>query len=92
MKALRFEAVWTFRKIAENQGLGVSTVHNICTKPTTPKKRKGHPVLIYSPIRHRLIFTATESAENHRKSFTEIAEISCEKTLRKAFATEGYTR
>lgn len=96
IQALRFEAKWTFRKIADNQGLALSTVFDICNKPATPKKRKGRPVILDSPTRRRLVFTATENAENRRKSYTEIAEIcgitACEKTLRKAFDAEGYSR
>lgn len=96
VQALRFEAGWTFQKIADNQKLSVGTVWNICNGPATPKKRKGRPLTLDSPTRRRLVYTASLTAENRRKSYAEIAEIcgvkACEKTLQKAFQLEGCSR
>lgn len=87
VQALRFSAGWTFRKIAEYQGLSPSTVYEICNAPATPKR--GHrPFSIDTPTRRRLVATATSSAVHRRMPLHEIAAAcgvhACEKTLRKA--------
>lgn len=94
--ALRFRAGWTLQKIADDQNLSVSTVWRICKGSDTPKKKKGHPLKLNTPIRQNLIQHATLNAENRRKSLLEVA-MDCgitadEKTLRNAFRTEGYAR
>ena len=94
--ALRFRAGWTYQQIAEDQNLGLSTVHDICKAPATPKKRKGRPFSIDSPTRRRLVATATMSSAHRRMPLMEIAELcgvqASEKTIRKAFSLEGYSR
>jgi hypothetical protein len=88
VKCLRFESGWIYAKIAVDQNLSISTLFDICHKPTTPQKKKGRPFSIDTPTRRRLVYTATLNTENRRKSYTAIAEI-CEvnaymSTLRKA--------
>ena len=96
VQALRFSAGWTYRRIAEDQNLSVSTVHDICHAPATPRKTKGRPVLLDTPTRRRLVATATESAGHRRMPLSEVAALcnieACDRTLRKAFAKEGYRR
>jgi len=96
VQALRFRAGWTYREIAADQNLGLSTVHDICQAPATPKKRKGRPFSIDTPTRRRLVATATFSAANRRLTYSEVADLcgiqASEKTLRKAFSLEGYHR
>lgn len=96
VKCLRFESGWIYAKIAANQNLSISTVFDICHRPTTPQKKKGRPFSIDTPTRRQLVYTATLNSENRRKSYSEIAEIcgvdASEKTLRKAFTLEGYGR
>ncbi|PUU78255.1 hypothetical protein B9Z19DRAFT_910213, partial [Tuber borchii] len=93
---LRFQAGWTYRRIAEDMGLSLTSVYRICESPATPKKRTGRPFSLDTPTRQRLVTTATASAVNRRLSFTEIAKLcdiqASEKTLRKAFKMEGYGR
>lgn len=96
VQALRFSAGWTYARIAEDQNLGISTVRDICNSPATPKKRKGRPFSIDSPTRRHLVATATQDAAHRQMPFQEIAELcgvqASERTLRKAFALEGYKR
>ena len=94
--ALRFEAGWSYERIAESQDIPKSTVWDICQAPPTPKKRSGRPFSIDPATRRVLVTTATQDAEHHRMPYTDIADIcgirASEKTLRKAFALEGYHR
>jgi len=96
VQALRFSAGWTYRRIAEDQNLAVSTVHDICHGPSTPRKTKGRPILLDTPTRCRLVAMATQSAEHRRMPLREVAALcdieACDRTLRKAFAKEGYAR
>ena len=96
VQALRFSAGWTYQRITEDQNLSVSTVHDICHAPATPRKTKGRPALLDTPTRHRLVATATESAAHRRMPLSEVAALcnieACDRTLRKAFAKEGYRR
>lgn len=95
---LRFKCKWTLQKIAQHQGVSVSTVWRICRpgNPATPKKKKGRPIKLSSPIRCSLIQHATLNAENRRKPLRQIA-YECgikagDEALRKAFHLEGYGR
>lgn len=103
VQALRHIALWPYRKIAESINLPLTTVFRAAQQSpsstplsTTRSATRGrHPIL--SPeIRRKLMDVATTSAETRRKSFTEIAYLAgihaCEKTLRQAFALEGYHR
>ena len=97
IRGLRNHAEWTFRRIAQEVGVAVSTVYSICKTPATPRKVKlGRPKVLTTPIRKRLVDFATASQKNRRLSFTEVAELAGitadMRTLRVAFATEGYHR
>ena len=97
VRGLRNHAAWTFRRIAEEIGIAVSTVFTICQAPATPHKVKpGRPRILTSPIRKRLINFATASQKNRRLPLREVAELAGVKAssnvLRTAFATEGYHR
>ena len=96
VQALRFEAGWTYERIAQNQGLGTTTVHDICHAPATPRKQKGQPFSIDPEARRLLVATATRDAEHRRMRYVDIADIcgipGSEKTPRRAFAMEGYHR
>ena len=96
VQALRFEAGWTYQRIAENQNLAITTVSDICHAPATPKKRIGRPFSITPTTRRVLVATATRDAQHRQMTLADIADIcgvrASEKTLRKAFALEGYHR
>lgn len=96
VQALRFSAGWSYPRIAQDQNLAVSTVWDICHAPATPKKRKGRPFSIDTPTRQRLVATATQNSLHRQMPLPDIAEIcgvrASERTLRKAFAREGYHR
>jgi len=97
IRALRNHAEWTFRRIAQEVGVAVSTVFSICSAPATPRKTKvGRPKILTTPIRKRLVDFATASQKNRRLPYTEVAElagVSADlRTLRTAFAAEGYHR
>lgn len=96
VQALHFRAGWTYQKIAADQGLSLGTVHNICKGPATPKKRKGRPFSIDTPTRRSLVATATMSSAHRRMPLMEVAELcgvrGSERTIRKAFSLEGYSR
>ena len=97
IRGLREHAAWSFRHIAQEVGIAVSTVYSICRAPATPQKEKiGRPKLITTPIRQLLVATATASQANRRLPLTQVAEIAevqaSGETLRDAFATEGYHR
>jgi len=96
VQTLRFSAGWTYRRIAEDQNLSVSTIYAICQGPSTPKKPKGRTFSLDTPTRRRLVATATMSAAHRRMQLTEVAAAcgvqACERTLQKAFRMEGYSR
>jgi len=96
VRTLRFSANWTYRQIAEEQNLSLSTVFNICQEPSTPQKPKGRSFSLDTPTRRRLVATATTSATTQRMPLREMAVAcgvqACEKTLQKAFRMEGYSR
>jgi len=96
VQTLRFVAGWTYRQIAENQQLSLGTVYNICQGPSTPTKPKGRPFSLSTPTRRLLVATATMNAAHRRMTLPEIAAEcgvqACERTLRKAFKMEGYSR
>jgi len=97
VRALRQHATWSFRHIAREVGIAVSTVYSICSAPATPqKKRMGRLRLLTTPIRKRLVATATASQQNRHLPLLQVAEIAdivaSSETLRDAFATEGYHR
>ena len=97
VRALRQHAAWSFRRIAGEVGIAVSTVFSICKAPSTPKKMKPGPLkLLNSPIRKQLVALATSSQQNRRLPLAEVAklaEIQASPTLlREAFAQEGYHR
>jgi hypothetical protein len=96
IQCLRNEMSWTLQRIADNQQVSVSTVWNICNGFATPRKKKGRPLKITTPLRRQLVATATLDTEHHRKPYNEIAEIcgisAAENTLRRAFEREGYHR
>lgn len=96
VRTLRFSANWTYRQIAEEQKLSVSTVFNICNAPSTPQKAKGRFFSLDTPTRRRLVATATMSAATRRMPLSEVGAAcgvqACEKTLRKGFRIEGYSR
>ena len=97
IRGLRDHAEWTFRHIAQEVGVALSTVYSICKAPATPRKVKpGRPKILTAPIRKRLVDFATASQRNRRLPFTEVAELAGitadMRTLRIAFATEGYHR
>lgn len=62
VQTLRFSANWTYRKIAEEQKLPLSTVFKICQAPSTPQKPNGRSFSLNTPTHCRLVATATMSA------------------------------
>ena len=96
VQALRFEPCWTYERIAENQGLGTTTVHDICHALATLRKRKGQPISLDPEARRLLVTTATRDAEHRWMRYVDIADVCgipcAETTLRRAFAMEGYHR
>jgi len=96
VQTLRFMAGWTYRQIAENQQLNLGTVYNICQGPSTPTKPKGRPFSLSTPTRRLLVATTTMNAAHRRMTLPDIASEcgvqACERTLRKAFKMEGYSR
>jgi len=63
--ALRQYAAWSFRHIADEVGIAVSTVFSICKAPSTSRKIKPEPPkILNSPIRKQLVFLATSSQQN----------------------------
>jgi len=97
VRGLRNHAAWTFRHIAEEIGIAVSTIFTICQAPATSHKVKpGRPRILTSPIHKRLIDFATASQKNRRLPLREVAELAgvnaSSDVLRTAFATEGYHR
>ena len=70
------------------------TVRRIAHSETTPTKPAGRRTILNSPIRAQLTQHATLSREQRLKPFSQIAQElginTDERTLRKAFKTEGY--
>ena len=96
IQCLRDDAGWTFERITKKYGISVSTAWKVCNGPATPCKQGKKPLKIDTPLLKRLVYEATLNSENHNKSYSEIAvmiglQVS-EKTLRAAFAKEGYNR
>ena len=97
IRGLRTHASWSFRRIAREVGVAVSTVFSICKAPSTPTKVKpGRPKILSTPIRKRLIEIATSSQQNRRLPYSEVAALAGitagPHQLRAAFASEGYHR
>jgi len=97
IQGLHDHAEWTFRRIAKELGVAVCTVYSICRAAATPRKPKpGRPKVLTTPIRQKLVDFATASQMNRRLPFTQVAELAGitadMRTLRTAFATEGYHR
>ena len=90
-------ASWSFHHSAHMVGITVSTVYSICSTLVTPqKKRMGKQKLLTTPIRKRLVATATASQQHCCLLLLQMAEIAnivaSSETLRDAIATEGYHR
>ena len=78
-------------------GCSPAAAHKISLGPAkTPKTMRGRPKKLTPDDRKKLIEMATQSAENRRKPFAEIAKLcgitACETVLRRAFEDEGYHR
>ena len=83
------------RHISIAQNIPISTVHRICCLPVTPQKfRSGRKKIINTPTWKYFVSIATQDAYHRRLAYSEVAKIAgvqaCEKTLRAAFAAEGY--
>lgn len=92
---MRNHTTWTFRLIAEEIGIAITTVFSICRALATPQTIKpGRPKMLTIPICKRLINFTTTSQKNCHLPLREVAELAGVKAsadvLRTAFATEGY--
>lgn len=67
------ELGWTMRDISIYTEIPLGSIHNICTMPATPRKRRGRPRILTTPTRKRLIDFIQESAANRRMNFLEVA-------------------
>lgn len=98
IRALKHYAHWPYRQIATATGVALSTVYRIAHPPITPTRSglRGRHSILRTPQRKKLITLATSSAENRRKSYTEIAQIAgitaCNRTLRRTMISAGYHR
>ena len=98
VRALRQHAAWSFRRVAGEVGIAVSTVYNICKAPSTPQKvtKPGFPKHLNFPIRKQLIALATSSLQSRHLLLTEVAILAgiqaTPTLLGEAFALEGYHR
>jgi hypothetical protein len=99
IRTLRNITLWPFRKIGTELGVPLSTVYKICKEPSDtppPHTRTGRPKILTKLISKKLIDYATATQENRRKPFAQLAEeLSItinERSLRQAFAKEGYHR
>lgn len=99
IRGLHNHAEWTFRRMAQEVGVAVSTVYSIRKAPATSRKAKlGRPKVLTTPIRKRLVDFATASQKHGQLPFTEVAELAGitadMRTLRVTFqvATESYHR
>jgi len=98
IRALKHYAHWPYRQIAAVTGVALSTVYRIAHPPLTPTRNRirGCHSILHTPQREKLITLATSSAENRRKSYTEIAQMAgltaCDRTLRRTFSSAGYHR
>lgn len=89
---------WSYRQIATATGVALSTGYFIAHSPLAPIR--GHLRGRHSTLRttqcEKLITLATASAENRRKSYTEIAHMAgitaCNRTLRRTMSSAGYRR
>ena len=84
------------RQISFAQNIPISTAHRVCSLlPATPQNfRSGRKKIINTPTRKYLVSIAIQNAYHRRLAYTDVAKIAgveaCEKTLRAAFAAEGY--
>jgi len=98
IRALKHYAHWSYRQIATATGVALSTVYRMAHPPLTPihSRLRGCHSILRTPQREKLIALATSSAENHRKSYTEIAQMAgltaCNRTLRRTMSSAGYHR
>lgn len=98
IRALKHYANWSYRQIATATGVALSTVYRIAHPPLTPihSRLRGRHSTLRTPQREKLITLATSSAENRRKSYTEIAQMAgitaCNRTLRRTMSSAGYHR
>jgi len=98
IRALRHIAQWSYRGIAQKTRISLSTVYRIAHPISTPVRHKvgRRPAILTLQLRKRLVNLATATATNRRKPLTEIAYMAGvqanNKTLRCAFAEEGYHR
>lgn len=98
IRALKHYAHWPYRQIATATGVALSTVYRIAHPPLTPirSRLRGRHSILRTTQRERLIVLATSSAENRRKSYTEIAQMAgitaCSRTLRRTISSAGYHR
>ena len=77
IRGLSQHATWSFRHIAREVGIAVSTVYSICSAPETLQKKKmGRVKLLTTPIWKRLVATATASQQNRRLTLVQVAEIA----------------
>lgn len=96
IQTLRKYNNWSYRRISEATGFSTYGCWKICQEPSTPKKRKGRPLLLNTPTRRRLIFAASQDSEHRQMPMIDVAaELgieACERTIKKAFRKEGYNR
>ena len=96
IRALRLHGGWSYAAISRKLEIPYETVRRTAHSETTPTKPAGRRPILDSPIRTQLINHATSSREQRLKPLREIAhELGInadERTLRKAFKTEGYFR
>ena len=97
MRGLRTHASWSYRHIAREVDVAVSTVYSICKAPSTPKKVKpGRPKALSTPLHKRHIEIATSSQQNRQLPYAEVAALAGitagPHPLRTAFESEGYHR
>lgn len=96
--ALRNEAGWEYKEIAEVYGLQYHTVYKICRIRETPQKRGrcGRPRMIDTPTRKRMAQHSTMDAAHRRMPFknvaAEVGVFASVPTLRQEFAKEGLHR
>ena len=90
------QAGWSLGQISQHLEIPRSTIQSCLRSCITPTKPAGRKPMLNTPIRRRLINHATLSHQQRLKPFRQIAyELGIEasdKTLSKAFATEGYYR
>src|SRR4051812_49382460 len=94
--ALRHNAGWTYKRIAEALEINKETVRRCAQQPVTPTKQIGRKPLLTTPVRQRLIEHATANQEQRAKPWLQIADelgIRADpRTISKAFYKERYHR